>query len=128
MATAMLVPPESVKLTSKLLNITYLSANSMWRAPPRSVALGFGFPRVRLGLEGVNVRVSRWLIQQLVGVGTVGHGESTNEIQMHEGKGEHAVAVSKISGWMLMDFFTEPKSCPIVPLFVEFNFLRRARV
>lgn len=30
-----------------------------------------------------------------------------------------------LRGWAMMDFYAEPEDSPIVPLFVEFNFIGR---
>ncbi|KAJ2925495.1 hypothetical protein H1R20_g11599, partial [Candolleomyces eurysporus] len=48
------------------LNIAYLSAATVPLALPSIVATGWGFPGWKMGFEGVNARVGRWLMEQLV--------------------------------------------------------------
>ena len=120
LSTAVLTPQSP---PVKTLNITYLSARHLPSAPPRIVARGIGWPRWRLGIEGVNARVCRWLLQQLVG------GEDTSLGGNERMKNDDSVRVNPtvIRGWALMDFFAGPKNSPVVPLFVEFNFIGRGK-
>jgi len=85
-----------------LLPITYFSAASFPLAFPTVVARGFGWPEWGLGVEGVNSRLGKWLLEQL--------GE--------EGKGR------EIRGWTLLDFYSKPESEGLVPVLVEWNFVR----
>ncbi|KAF6743502.1 PLC-like phosphodiesterase [Ephemerocybe angulata] len=48
-----------------MLNITYLSAAMFPLALPPTVAKGAGWPGFKLGFEGVNARVGRWLLEEL---------------------------------------------------------------
>ncbi|RXW19859.1 hypothetical protein EST38_g6010 [Candolleomyces aberdarensis] len=48
------------------LNIAYLSAATFPLALPPTVAMGMGFPGWKMGFEGVNARVGRWLLEELV--------------------------------------------------------------
>lgn len=45
-----------------MLNITYFSAASFPLAFPPTIAKGFGWPKWGFGVEGVNGRVGKWLL------------------------------------------------------------------
>lgn len=63
-ATEVLLPPTCPQPT---LSITYFSAASFPFALPPTIACGFGWPALGLGVEGVNIRVGRWLLDILTG-------------------------------------------------------------
>lgn len=127
----MLVPSEDTPPV-KTLNFTFLSAASVPFALPPTVARGFGWPQAYFGIEGVNSRVVRWMLQQLMGGEKAtspeeGQQQTTVEEKMRKKEEVGAVAVDPVvlRGWAMTDFFESPAASPVVPLFVEFNFLRR---
>ena len=63
-ATGVLLTPTCPQPT---LSITYFSAASFPFALPPIIACGFGWPALGLGVEGVNIRVGRWLLDVLTG-------------------------------------------------------------
>ena len=87
-----------------MLNISYFSAASFPFAFPPTVARGFGWPRWGLGVEGVNARLGRWLLDRL-------------------GEGEGADV--RVRGWAFLDYYAEPEEADVVPLLVECNFMGR---
>jgi len=114
--------PEKVALSTKILfdgdelnsnplNITYLSAASIPLALPQTVARGFGWPSWGMGVEGVNSRVGKVLLEKLAFNPAKEPGEKGDDKSV------------KISGWVFMDFFTDPEC--LAPLLVEFNFMSR---
>lgn len=103
-STEILVAPED--FPSPVLSISFLSASSLPFALPPLVALGLGWPNVKLGFEGVNSRVGRWLVERLTG--------TTPGLERNKDTGP------RIRGWALMDFSHDPAS--LVPLFIECNF------
>ena len=90
------------------LAITFFSAASFPLAFPPTVARGFGWPKLGFGVEGVNARVSRWLLNMFSG--------DSKELQ---GRQE-----PRIRGWALMDFYEDPERA-LVPLLIECNFRGR---
>lgn len=110
------------------LAISFLSAASFPLSLPPVVARGFGWPKLGLGIEGVNSRVGRWLLGILCGdvspdlknPGTAltngSPDEKTQGLLSPEAHGP------RIRGWVLMDYFDEPEKGGIVPLLVECNF------
>lgn len=101
LAKAPLLPPPA-SITQPVLSITYCSAASFPFATPSVVATGFGWPSIGLGTEGVNLRITRFLLSALK--------ENTT-----------------LRAWMLMDFY-DTAGGGIVPLLIEYNFRRSARV
>ena len=92
-----------------ILNISFFSASSIPLATPPTVAKGFGWPKWGLGVEGVNGRLGRWLLDRL---GRDGGGDGD----------------ARVRGWALLDFYTEPEGADaVVPLLVECNFSGRRR-
>lgn len=89
------------------LNITYFSAGSFPLALPATVARGFGWPEWGLGVEGVNSRAGRWLLDQYVG--------TTSWLGLKTGD-----RMPLIRGWVFIDFFASPEN--LAPLLVEFNY------
>ncbi|KAI0253821.1 PLC-like phosphodiesterase [Lactifluus subvellereus] len=96
LSTQLLLPPP-VNLNQPVLSVTYLSAASFPFATPTVVATGFGWPSFGFGVEGVNSRVSHFLLAALK--------ENTT-----------------LRGWTLMDFYDQPIGSGVVPLLVECNF------
>lgn len=45
------------------LTISYLSAAAIPLAPPQLLAKGLGWPSIGLGIEGLNSRLTRWLLE-----------------------------------------------------------------
>ncbi|GBE82695.1 hypothetical protein SCP_0410800 [Sparassis crispa] len=115
--------PEKTELSTQILqpddppfptlSISYFSASSFPLAFPPTIAQGFGWPRFGLGVEGVNTRVGKWLLD-LFG----GNVRNTDK----EGSAGDEV---RIRGWTLMDFFKDPGDNALVPLLVECNFRGR---
>ena len=100
LSTAILLPPAHDPPMPSLA-ITYFSASSFPLAPPPTIARGFGWPKWGLGIEGVNARLGKWLLEQF------------------SQKREDA----RIRGWAFLDFYAEPDD--VVPLLVECNFRGR---
>lgn len=114
-----------------ILPISYFSAASFPLAMPVTVACGFGWPNWGVGVEGVNSRVARWLMQMLCSESTVVAASPDNEefkteklsgmnphVSMHEGR-------VRLRGWTFMDFYEFPLDNGIVPLLVECNYRGR---
>ena len=91
------------------LAITFFSAASFPLAFPPTVARGFGWPKMGLGVEGVNARVVRWLANQLA-----------------ESDASGRVTEPRIRGWALSDFYADPEPA-LVSLLIECNFRGRVR-
>lgn len=102
----MLEPQPSDKL-GRVLPISYFSASSFPLAAPQTVSQGFGWPSWGFGVEGVNTRIGKWVLDRL------SEGAEDSE------KGE-----PRINGWTFIDYYEEPKNA-LVPLLVEFNFRGR---
>ena len=83
--------------TAPILPLTYFSAASFPLAFPTVIARGFGWPEWGMGVEGVNSRLGRWLLE---------------EMDREEGR--------RIGGWVLLDFCDEPGL--LVPLLIEGNY------
>ena len=103
----LLPPPHSDDPAVPTLSISFFSAASFPFAFPPTIARGFGWPSIGLGVEGVNARLSRRLADIL-------SGECENSR-----RGE-----PRIRGWALLDFFEDPEPL-VVPLLVECNFWGR---
>ncbi|KAI0648324.1 PLC-like phosphodiesterase [Trametes meyenii] len=104
LATQILLPPTNTP-PFPILNITFFSAASFPFAFPPTVAKGLGWPRWWFGIEGVNARVGRWLLDQLSTPG--------DDV--------------RIRGWAFMDYFAEPDYGAVVPLLVECNYRGRKK-
>ncbi|KAF8531624.1 PLC-like phosphodiesterase [Gautieria morchelliformis] len=100
LASQILVQPNPAPLFP-VLSITFLSASSFPLAPPPLVAGGFGWPSWNLGVEGVNSRVGKWVLGHLSG------------------------AETRLRGWCMMDYFTDPVELGLVSLLVECNYRSR---
>lgn len=110
LSTQVLLPPTEDRPT---LSITYFSAASFPLAFPPTIACGFGWPNWGLGVEGVNSRVGRWLLDVLSTSDSV--TESENEKRGRE---------SRLRGWAFMDYYSDP-DISLVALLVECNFRGR---
>jgi 1-phosphatidylinositol phosphodiesterase len=96
------------------LSITFFSAASFPFAFPPTVARGFGWPKLGLGIEGVNARVEKWLLE------TLSNGSGSRDPDQKIGDHE-----PRLRGWALMDFYVDPGNV-VVPLLVECNFRGRS--
>ncbi|KAF8267822.1 PLC-like phosphodiesterase [Lactarius quietus] len=96
LAASLLLPPPT-SITQPVLSITYLSASSFPFATPTVVSIGFGWPSIGLGVEGVNSRFARFLLEALKKKTT-------------------------LCAWTLMDFYDMPVGIGVVPLLIEHNF------
>jgi 1-phosphatidylinositol phosphodiesterase len=154
-ATGVLLPPTCPQPT---LSITYFSAASFPFALPPTIARGFGWPALGLGVEGVNIRVARWLLDVLTGTEEKRiqnvkakrrrprwlreHHEGLepipSEVNLSVDVGEKGMQEfeqdvtrsldaeeTRLRGWALMDYFTEPEGGNLVPLLVECNYRGR---
>ncbi|KAI0781392.1 PLC-like phosphodiesterase [Trametes elegans] len=130
-ATEILLPPPN-NPPFPVLSITFFSAASFPLAFPPVVAKGFGWPKWGLGVEGVNGRVGKWLLDRLGGDGA-SPPDSTEprngNRQDHGENGERQRKVDdvRIRGWAFMDFYAEPDDGAVVPLLVECNYRGRKR-
>lgn len=97
--------PPSGGYTQPTLNIAFFSAGSFPLATPPVVAKGFGFPAWKLGVEGINERLGKWLLDTLAAATGAG-GSAIQPIPR---------------GWVFMDFFKKPEG--LAELLVECNFL-----
>ncbi|KAK0502687.1 PLC-like phosphodiesterase [Armillaria luteobubalina] len=102
LSTDILVHPPADTQPWKTLSITFFSAASFPLATPPAVAQGFGWPRWGLGVEGVNSRVGRWLLDLLSDT-------------------EPKPAQVRLRGWALMDFYSDPEHA-LAELLVECNY------
>ncbi|KZT11576.1 PLC-like phosphodiesterase [Laetiporus sulphureus 93-53] len=121
LAAEILLPPKD-QTTFPTLAISYFSASSFPLAFPPTVARGFGWPKLGLGVEGVNGRAGKWLLDMLTGQAAAAHApDGEQRISISE-KGGASV---RIRGWALLDFYRDPEDNGIVPLLVECNFRGR---
>jgi 1-phosphatidylinositol phosphodiesterase len=111
LSTQVLISPPN-DLPFQLLNITYFSAASFPLAFPPLVAKGFGWPKIGLGLEGVNERVGKWLVDLL-----------GSEEEEQEKGGKLKTEEKRVRGWAFMDYYDSEEA--VVPLLVEGNFRGR---
>jgi 1-phosphatidylinositol phosphodiesterase len=115
LATEFLIPPDGVRPT---LSIVYTSASSFPWAAPKTIAQGFGWPKWGLGVEGVNSRVGRWILEALSSTsGDNVEGEKYTEWNL-------SLSEHRLRGWVLMDFYDRPEH-DLVELLVECNFRGR---
>ncbi|CAE6471452.1 unnamed protein product [Rhizoctonia solani] len=130
-----MVPPIS---DPPILGITFLSAAGGALSLPPFCALGVGWPNWGMGVEGINARVGRWLINRLT---SAGPGDFNSERERWSVSSESAGLLGEdsstfgaldddpeprlaVRGWVFMDYFSEPDGA-LVPLLVENNFIRR---
>jgi 1-phosphatidylinositol phosphodiesterase len=97
-----------------VLSISFLSAASFPLALPPIVATGFGWPTVKLGIEGVNSRFTTWLLDLLSE--DTSDSASVGEKLSPDGP--------RIRGWTFLDFYSDPDP-GLVPLLVECNYRGR---
>ncbi|KAJ8495569.1 hypothetical protein ONZ45_g12805 [Pleurotus djamor] len=128
--SSFLAIPEKVELSTQILlpstnnppmpvlNITYFSAASFPLAFPPVVACGFGWPKIGFGVEGVNSRVGRWLLEQL------GDAQNAGSAEAKGAADDDSLTEPRLRGWALMDFYSQPEDA-VVPLLVECNFRGR---
>ncbi|KAI0792804.1 PLC-like phosphodiesterase [Abortiporus biennis] len=121
LATEILLPPSSQSVSAQTLNIAFFSAASFPLAFPPTIARGFGFPKIGLGVEGVNARVGKWLLDILSSTSFKSRGEKESEKLQYE---MNEVG-RRVRGWPLLDFFQDPEDNGVVPLLVECNFRGR---
>ena len=106
----------------KDLAITFTSASSIPAALPSTVACGFGWPALKLGVEGVNSRVGRWLLGQLGGEAPLQDllgQEDWDVVDIEAGQASAnstAAEEIRLRGWVFMDFCDEPEGQYIVQL------------
>ena len=98
--------PQAAETQTPSLAISFFSASSFPFASPPTVARGWGWPQAGMGVEGVNGRLARRLIDLL-----------------SEDDADHD---ERLRGWALLDFYDDPDPA-LVPLLVEFNFVGRIR-
>lgn len=130
LATEILRPPEAASRPT--LSISYFSAASFPFAAPPTIAQGFGWPKWGLGVEGVNSRVGKWLLDQLTG-SFAGSGQSSGRPSLMRAQlssctlvetEKHSVTEPRLRGWALLDYFDNPEHA-LVPLLVECNYRGR---
>ncbi|KAI0320307.1 PLC-like phosphodiesterase [Amylostereum chailletii] len=106
-----LLMPAPPSAFERILSITYFSASSFPFATPTIVSTGWGWPSWGLGVEGVNSRVSHFLLSALSQTATSA-----------EDREKGARVDMPLRAWTLMDFFLQPVGAGVVPLLVECNF------
>lgn len=99
--------PASTSSATPMLAISFFSASSFPLASPSTVARGIGWPQSGAGVEGVNGRLARRLMDML-----------SDEAECAKSTSE----VPHLRGWALLDYYEDPEPA-LVPLLVEFNFL-----
>lgn len=95
-------------LADTTLAITYASAASYPFALPPTVALGFGWPKWGLGIEGMNSRLGRWLLEML------------SEDPSARLESESPDPRCDVRGWVFMDYFSRPVG--LAALLIECNY------
>ncbi|KAH0584472.1 hypothetical protein H2248_010008 [Termitomyces sp. 'cryptogamus'] len=101
------------------LSISFFSAASFPLALPPVIAKGLGWPKMSLGIEGINSRFVQWLLNNLVENSEIhAPGSVLNE--------KHVSGSRRIRGWVLLDFYDEPGSA-LTPLLVECNYRGRRK-
>ncbi|VDB96578.1 unnamed protein product [Peniophora sp. CBMAI 1063] len=113
LAVEVLKPPQQAPMP--VLSISFFSAASPLAVPPL-VATGWGWPSIGLGVEGVNSRISRFLLRQL--------GMAARRVAPDE-EPKAPTDEPLIRGWTFIDFYRLPSGSAIVPLLVECNFIGR---
>ncbi|KAK7037457.1 hypothetical protein VNI00_010949 [Paramarasmius palmivorus] len=129
LSTRMLLPPPETETVAdkETLSITFFSASSFPLAAPPTIAQGFGWPKWGLGVEGVNSRLGKWLLDRLTGSGIqqtqlpAAVADSDSE---SEKRAVPAMYEPRLRGWAFLDYYDNPEHA-IVPLLVECNFRGR---
>ncbi|KAG6825892.1 hypothetical protein H0H93_016979, partial [Arthromyces matolae] len=116
LATQILFPPPASPEAT--LSIAFLSAASFPLALPPVIAKGFGYPKLGFGVEGVNSRFVRWLLNNLFA--------DTHSVVGQFSEKEYVEENHRIRGWVLLDFYDEPDSA-LIPLLVECNYRGRRK-
>ncbi|KAJ3893919.1 PLC-like phosphodiesterase [Lentinula edodes] len=155
LATKFLLPPPTngnddgkhdkrgTSSTRPTLSLVYTSAASFPFAAPRPVAEGFGWPNWGFGVEGVNSRLGKWVLDALSSsLGRTQTQSGSNlfygsDADMEIGKGidHEKIGVEslvgngwtmgpRLRGWVLVDFYNQPEHS-LVDLLVECNFRGR---
>ncbi|KAL0947516.1 hypothetical protein HGRIS_013615 [Hohenbuehelia grisea] len=119
LSTQILLPPPN-NPPMPVLSITYFSAASFPLAFPPTIAHGFGWPKAGLGVEGVNSRIGKWLLDQLGSDVERSEAPAASEKEKQDFDGPSGVDDVRIRGWAFMDFYAEPENA-VVPLLVECN-------
>lgn len=132
--SSFLVIPEKATLSSsyllpcpaprgeKDLAITFTSAFSIPAALPSTIACGFGWPALKLGVEGVNSRIGRWLLGQLGGEAPLQDLLGQEDWDVVDVEAGQAAANSmvveeiRLRGWVLTDFCNIPEGQYIAQL------------
>ncbi|KAJ3815396.1 PLC-like phosphodiesterase [Lentinula aff. lateritia] len=129
--------------TRPTLSLVYTSAASFPFAAPRPVAQGFGWPNWGFGVEGVNSRLGRWVLDALSSsLGQtrtqiesklfhasdadmkIGIGIDHEKIEFGSLVGNGWMTEPRLRGWVLVDFYNQPEHS-LVDLLVECNFRGR---
>ncbi|KAG7086491.1 hypothetical protein E1B28_002440 [Marasmius oreades] len=129
LATETLLPPLNPKPT---LSISFFSASSFPFASPPTIAQGFGWPKLGLGVEGVNSRVGKWLLDMLsksaAENATLHERDLSSSSSTALNDNEKTISAQaeepRLRGWALMDYYNNPEHA-LVPLLVECNFRGR---
>jgi 1-phosphatidylinositol phosphodiesterase len=99
------------------LAIAFMSASAIPFALPPTIARGFGWPNLGMGVEGVNARLTRWCLRQLA-------TDGEDEAYVDSEEWVETPRQPRLRGWVLLDFYDDPKKF-LVPLMIEFNFKGR---
>lgn len=135
LSTRILIPPEPpYQPPFPILSISFLSAASFPLAAPSTIARGFGWPNWGFGVEGVNSRVAKWLLDKLSSIANPAESQSQlPEDNVEKGSPSDEASIGnrgprvepRVRGWVFMDFYTDPIENGIVPLLVECNYRGR---
>ncbi|EMD34389.1 hypothetical protein CERSUDRAFT_97649 [Gelatoporia subvermispora B] len=117
LATQVLLPPPN-EPPFPILSISFFSAASFPLAFPPTIALGFGWPKLGLGIEGVNARAGKWFLDKL----------SANVAPSDSAESKTADHSPRLRGWALFDFFRQPEDNAVIPLLVECNYIGRDEI
>ncbi|KAF8638863.1 hypothetical protein AX17_001919 [Amanita inopinata Kibby_2008] len=112
LATRNLLLDANPESSVPILPVSYFSAASFPLAFPTMIARGFGWPRWGVGVEGVNSRLGKWLLEQLA------KGINDEDCEL-----KPSFARCIIRGWAFLDFYAQPKNGSLIPLLVECNFV-----
>ncbi|PPR00050.1 hypothetical protein CVT24_009006 [Panaeolus cyanescens] len=124
----LLVPPNPPR---PLLPITYFSASSFPLAFPPTIAKGFAWPKWGIGIEGINSRLGKWILDQFgdrVALGPPLHDtkEVENEMGRTSKQQSNPLNEPRIRGWTFLDYYSQPEGAEeLVSLLVECNFKGR---
>ncbi|KAL1714147.1 PLC-like phosphodiesterase [Schizophyllum commune] len=135
-ATENLLPPDE-PAPMPILNVSFFSASSFPLAAPPTIAQGFGWPKYGLGVEGVNSRVGRWLLDKLgQTVQAMERGDDHSDEEFEEKPPKKPVtaeeemyvvnvnAEPRIRGWAFTDYYARPEAS-LVALMIECNYRGR---